>query len=178
MPRGRKPSNRVAEFHKRYVVDEMGCWVWQDALNNGYGDFWNGERQVRAHRYSYELHRGPIPEGLVMDHLCRNPACVNPDHLEAVTHGENVRRGQGSWKQNSQKVNCKRGHPLADTNLIVDNLGRRSCRECRKVHMANFKERHPGYFEAYRERGSAKERMVTNGVTIGGVRYRLVAEAV
>lgn len=75
-----------------YLADETtGCWMWQKArTGNGYGAAWRNGRQVPAHRAYYEQHRGPIPAGLVIDHLCRTPLCVNPDHLEAVTNRENV----------------------------------------------------------------------------------------
>ena len=82
----------------------------------------------KAHRVSWELLVGPIPEGLELDHLCRNHGCVNPDHLEPVTHAVNVRRGRGgtSW---AQKKHCPQGHPYDDANTYLYR-GRRSCREC------------------------------------------------
>ena len=72
---------------------ESGCDVWIGALSTkGYGQFWINGRQTQAHRWAYENLRGPIPEGLEIDHLCHNPACVRVDHLEPVTHAENLRR--------------------------------------------------------------------------------------
>lgn len=85
-----KPSEII-----RYRVDSItNCWVWQRSINpNGYGHLTVNNKQVLAHRFVYEFYKGPIPEGLTLDHLCRNPSCVNPDHLEPVTHAENCRRG-------------------------------------------------------------------------------------
>jgi hypothetical protein len=76
-----------------WVVDEAGCWIWQRGKAEGYGVVWRDGRVQRAHRVVYEQHRGPIPDGLHLDHLCRVKACVNPDHLEPVTNAENCRRG-------------------------------------------------------------------------------------
>ncbi len=73
-------------------------------------------RKVYVHRFSYELHIGPIPEGLVIDHLCRTPACVNPDHLEPVTNAENVRRGEAPSAIGRRTGLCKYGHSLIDAN--------------------------------------------------------------
>lgn len=114
------------------------CWLWAGAiLKNGYGYAWDGQRARLAHRFAYELKKGLIPDGLVIDHLCRVPACVNPDHLEAVTQMENVWRGEGPRVQRERRLgqtHCKRGnHPLAGDNLYVDKRGRRACRECARV---------------------------------------------
>jgi hypothetical protein len=82
-------------FWRRVEKQPSGCWEWQGALSEwGYGSLVIVGRKVPAHRFSYEIHTGPIPEGLVIDHLCRNPSCVNPEHLEAVTNEENIRRGK------------------------------------------------------------------------------------
>ncbi len=79
------------------VDDETGCWLWIGARNHaGYSTRGQDGRKVMAHRYMWERHNGPVPPGLILDHLCRNPACVNPEHLEPVTHTENVRRGKAA----------------------------------------------------------------------------------
>jgi hypothetical protein len=81
---------------EKYAVDEStGCWIWRRARSRarGYGYGWDGAHKVLAHRLVWVRHRGPIPDGMQLDHLCRNTGCVNPDHLELVTNAENTRRG-------------------------------------------------------------------------------------
>lgn len=109
------------------------CWGWTAATyHNGYGSFWNGQRTMRAHRFAYERLVGPIPEGLQIDHLCRNPACVNPGHLEPVTRRENILRGEGITAQQARKTHCVHGHPFDEENTYVHPRGR-TCRACNRA---------------------------------------------
>lgn len=105
------------------------CWSWLGSINShGYGQFrltgCRASRRENAHRVAYKLARGPIPDGLVLDHLCRNRACCNPAHLEAVSHAENILRGA-----NTMKAYCPRGHEMTPENTR-ERRGRRECRQC------------------------------------------------
>lgn len=115
-----------------------GCWLWTGAADfNGYGRIIVNRKIVLTHRFSYELARGPIPDGLVLDHLCRIPGCVNPSHLEAVTQKENMRRGA-----RVARTHCKRGHRLADDNLepySINTLGHRNCVTCRRERARGYR---------------------------------------
>jgi hypothetical protein len=117
------------------VEKTQSCWEWQASkTRDGYGNFSIGDhRMVLAHRFSYETLVGPVPDGLDLDHLCRNRACVNPTHLEPVTRAENVYRGIAPAAINKRKTYCIRGHPLSGENLRFTRAGKRVCRECRNM---------------------------------------------
>jgi hypothetical protein len=104
MKRVRQPVDPVVRFWRNVRKGDL-CWNWAGSIDVcGYGRLWDGTRTVRAHRFSYELLVGPIPEGLVLDHLCRNTRCVNPEHLEAVTHRDNLLRGFGAAAKRARLV--------------------------------------------------------------------------
>lgn len=93
------------------------CWLWRAGLDkDGYGRFWVEDRNLGAHRYAYEITNGPIPEGLVPDHLCRTPACVRPTHLEAVTIQVNTLRGDGLTAKFAVATHCVNGHEFTPQN--------------------------------------------------------------
>lgn len=124
-------------------VDKGGpdeCWPWTAATGGSSGAYGvlafkvNGRTiHQYAHRLAYELEIGPIAEGLEIDHLCRNPICVNPAHLEPVTHRENVLRGEATSAQNARKTHCIHGHLLSGANVAITKLGHRYCRACRQL---------------------------------------------
>lgn len=120
-----------------------GCWLWTaGTCPEGYGKFSLNGRSVYAHRTAYEWLVGAIPEGLHIDHLCRVRSCVNTAHLEPVTVGENIRRGQ-TGSNMAAKTHCPQGHEYAGANLIVERRGKRACRECRRVRRSSMKEHSP-----------------------------------
>ena len=123
-------------FWSKVSIREGACWKWNGTHDKkGYGVFWNSNKLVMAHRYAYELLIGEIPNGKEIDHLCRNPNCVNPKHLEPVPHIVNVRRGKiGTAHFNSFKTHCPHGHPYTKENTYMYRkaTGRqgRMCRVC------------------------------------------------
>lgn len=115
-------------FAKVELADD--CWVWVGARNDrGYGEFSIRSRRIKAHRWSYEYLRAEIPEGLSLDHLCRNRACVNPWHLEPVTRSVNLRRGNTTRTHCSSRTHCPYGHPYDAENTAMRG-GHRTCKSC------------------------------------------------
>ena len=125
-------GNIEDRFHSKYVVAENGCWEWTACRSkDGYGFFGINGKNKYAHRVAYEMLVGPIPEGLELDHLCVNPPCVNPAHLEPVTRQENHRRSKAGIV-NASKTHCRRGHPYDDENTYRYPNGARRCRQCHR----------------------------------------------
>lgn len=129
----------IAVLEERTAVDaETGCWEWTGHQNKyGYGATSFGDGTYLAHRVSYTMHKGAIPDGHVLDHLCRNHACINPNHLEAVTDRENVLRGMSPGAKALRRDRCIRGHLYADYARFWQ--GRRTCAACASLRLKAFR---------------------------------------
>jgi DNA-binding XRE family transcriptional regulator len=145
------PAERVFD---RSVLTPAGCLEWQGALTRtGYGQIGVKGKVLSVHRVAYEAVAGPIPDGLEIDHLCRNRACVKPDHLEAVTHRENLRRAVR--EKRPPKAACPAGHEFTPENTYVDRKGYRFCRTCKRAHNVLEKRRKRERAAAARRDGSS-----------------------
>ncbi len=137
-------------FKEKYVLEENKifpnnpCWLWIGAKGRGYGIIsFNGKART-AHRVWYELNVGQLKEGLELDHLCKNSLCVNPEHLEQVTHSENCRRGRHAdvcRARGAKITHCPQGHEYSGDNLYVKPNGRRECKACVKASGVRYRER-------------------------------------
>lgn len=130
-----------ARFWNKVRVDPSGCWIWLGAkYHNGYGVFCISRgKSVRAHRMAFTELVGPIPDGLQCDHLCRNRACLNPAHIEPVTHQENVLRGMSVTAENARKTTCAGGHSLVNAKLMTGKRKGRRCLECALIYRRKVK---------------------------------------
>lgn len=131
-----RESNPEQRFIARVAFSDEpdGCWEWRGALRHGYGRIRANGKENLVHRYAYELIVGPIPDGLVIDHLCCNTKCVNPAHMEPVTRRINTLRGTAPPAVAARKSHCLRGHPLSGSNARINDRGHRACRECDRLH--------------------------------------------
>lgn len=138
-------------FEMQHVPEpNSGCWLWLgDVAPHGYGRIMINGKRIGAHRYSYQLYKGAIPDDFQIDHLCRVRSCVNPDHLEAVTGRINVLRGKTIVAENARKTHCSRGHPYSGANLSIKTEGgkfrQRVCRACAVIATREWKKRNPAW---------------------------------
>lgn len=151
----RTPTDRTFGPRPRPVLDRLlarvrydhGCWCYQGARTRyGHARINRGpDRKIEhAHRVAYREMVGPIPDGMVLDHLCRTPACVNPLHLEVITRDENFRRGASANQRRHDATVCKRGHVYTEANTRwLDGGRRRSCKDCELVAYRKRRERAP-----------------------------------
>lgn len=119
------------------------CYNWTSFVRrDGYGVIWIKNKNIPVHRFFYELLVDTIPKGFVLDHLCRNRKCVNPDHMEVVTDKINILRGVGITAINSKKTHCIRGHPFSGDNLKLFPNGWRGCKICIRYNVGKANKKY------------------------------------
>ncbi len=129
------------QITSKFIVDPAGCWVWQKSITGGGYGYINWKRKTqKAVRIIYKMLVGPIPPGLQLDHLCRNRACVNPQHVEPVTSRENTMRGLNASAVKARQTACYKGHPFDTTNTYVRSNGTRLCRSCHNINEKKRRE--------------------------------------
>jgi hypothetical protein len=136
----------IEELKSKTKLDPMtDCWIWSGRTHYGYGRVNYKRKLWQAHRLFYTLFVGHIHQGHEIDHVCHNRACVNPEHLEQVTHTENMIRASGFAGINASKKECVRGHPLRGDNVYSYTTKQRLCRECQKIRGREWYWRHKGF---------------------------------
>ncbi|GFN09588.1 hypothetical protein GCM10010298_34560 [Streptomyces microflavus] len=146
--------SQKARFWSKVSRDVDVCWLWAGTVNNtGYGRFWLTGRYWQAHRVAYTLACGPIADGLMVDHICRNRQCVKPAHLEAVSPRTNTLRGDSPTALNARKGVCVNGHVLAEENLVQPVSDTRRCLACHRARSREGNRRYRARRKA--ARGSA-----------------------
>lgn len=132
---------RFLEKVDKEVCSTTSCWVWVGATNGkGYGQFYCDGRNQLAHRVSYQLYVGEIPEGLTVDHQCENTICVNPDHLKPMTLKENIAKGDSATAVNGRKTHCPQGHEYTKENTLHKKRGR-YCRICQRAYTQDWRDK-------------------------------------
>ena len=135
----------IQNFERKIKIEPLTfCWEWTACkFRQGYGLFHFNGKDGSAHRFAYEYWKGKIPAGLEIDHLCNNKKCVNPSHLEAVTHAEHMRRviiPKGIYSREGKKTHCPQGHEYNEKNTFFRKSGRQ-CKICAKIHQNRRKLR-------------------------------------
>jgi hypothetical protein len=134
------PDESLEKYIER--IPESGCWIWLGAVNQfGYGRAYANGKTTSAHRVVYEALVGPIPDGLIIDHLCRTRCCVNPSHLEPVTQRSNVLRGVGWAAINSKLTHCPQGHPYDRSKSYSGKPVTRFCSICNNRNQIAYRAR-------------------------------------
>jgi hypothetical protein len=132
------------KFDSKAIADSSGCLLWTGPIDrkDGYGRFYDGSgKTTGAHQYAFRRAYGPVPEGKVVDHICRTRNCVNHSHLRAISAVENTMIGEGIAAMNAAKTYCAHGHPLFGENLYVRPNGERDCRKCRSAANLRYKRK-------------------------------------
>ena len=158
---GAMKATTIDDFYSRLSLNtDSGCLIYSGETCLGYGRFTHNGRRYQAHRFAYELARGPIPSGLVIDHLCRVKACCNPDHLDAVTQRTNVLRGFTVPAKHAAKTHCPHGHPYDQENTITIKRNGHHKRICRKCKNAAERLRRSGTPNPYRHLHDASTALI------------------
>jgi len=133
-----RPTDVARFWTKVAMAEPRACWPWRGTLTStGYGEFRFGYQNYKAHRISYEFMVGPVPEGLQLDHLCRNKSCVNPGHLEPVTSQENTVR---MVPYLDLPTHCPQGHEYTTDNTYMERGRKRKCRTCHRENMRRYRQ--------------------------------------
>lgn len=149
-------------FWNKAIPEPMsGCWLWIGcAQSAGYGMATVNGKYGLAHRHAYRAAHGEVPAGLELDHLCRTPLCCNPAHLEAVTHRENMLRGNTPSARHHNKTHCDSGHEFTADNTWVNKRGNRFCRACRSRYDSKRTAEQKAKIAAYKAAWKRRKRAI------------------
>lgn len=133
----------IRRLLSKIIIIDNGCWKWVGAVQtSGYGYFWNGVKYQTTHRFMYQYYYGDLDDAFTIDHLCRNPTCCNPLHLEQVSQKVNFLRGNAPAAINKRKTHCKRGHKFTPDNIYSPpkHPTYRHCRTCQLDTMRRLRK--------------------------------------